>query len=583
MQAWCQRAFGLGFWAVVFLFPLGPFAVVSIPPLSAQETQQPAAAPQQQEQDLVNQSEAPGLSDSDRRRARESLEDELGGAYEKWLEQDVGYIITDEERRVFNDLANDEEREQFIEQFWLRRNPDPESLANDYKEEHYRRIAYANQHFASGIPGWKTDRGRVYIMYGPPDEIEAHPSGGHYERPIEEGGGSTSTFPFEVWRYRYLEGVAQNVELEFVDPTMTGEYRLTIDPSEKDALLHVPGAGLSLLESMGMSDKVDRFTRTDGTHMPKRMIDESPGAGYATSTRYGGQFDRLALLANINRPPAIKFKDLEEAISTNIRFNVLPFQVRTDYVKVTNDTVLSALTVGIQNRDLAFQNNTGVQKAVVNIFGRITTLTRRVVQTFEDTISLDVPESLLEQSLDKSAVYWKSIPLRPGLYRLSLALKDVNSGNIGTVELRMEVPKFEEEELASSSLILADQLEKVSTSRVGIGQFVIGDSKVRPAVGSTFKKDQKLGVYLQVYNLKPDMSGRKPSATIQYALMKGDQTIFEAQENAADLPDASPSQVNIEKLLPLASLEPGKYKMKVTVTDSISKHSLSRDAEFTLQ
>ncbi|MBI4479817.1 MAG: GWxTD domain-containing protein [Acidobacteria bacterium] len=567
MQGLYRRALGLSFWVVVVFLPAT---------LSAQELQQ-------QPGDLVNQSQAPGLSDKDKARQQEALQKELEGAYRKWLSDDVGYIITDEERKVFRSLQNDEEREQFIEQFWLRRNPDPESLTNDYKEEHYRRIAYANQHFASGIPGWKTDRGRVYIMYGPADEIEAHPSGGHYERPVEEGGGSTSTFPFEVWRYRYIEGVAQNVELEFVDPTMTGEYRLTIDPSEKDALAKVPGAGLSMMESMGLADKVDRFTRTDGTNLPKRMIDSSPGAGYATSTRYGGEFDRLQLLANINRPPVIKFKDLEEAITTNIRYNVLPFQVRTDYVKVTDDTVLAALTVGIQNKDLAFQNTSGVQKAVVNIFGRITTLTRRTVQTFEDTISLDVPESLLEQSLEKSSVYWKSIPLRPDLYRLSLAMKDINSGNIGTLELRMEVPQFKEDQLATSSLILADQLEKVSTRRIGLGPFVIGDSKVRPAVGSTFKKDQKLGVYLQVYNLKPDISGRKPEATIHYSLLKNNQPVFETQENAAELPDASPSQVNIEKLLPLASLDPGKYTMKVTVTDTISKKSVAPSADFTIE
>jgi len=554
---------------------LAPVSSLVLTAYAQEKTDQP--------KDLVGQSEAKGLSDRDRAKQRESLEKELASAFKKWLNEDVGYIITDEERKVFLSLANDEEREQFIEQFWLRRSPDPEALTNDYKEEHYRRIAYANQHFASGIPGWKTDRGRMYIMYGPPDEIEAHPSGGHYERPTEEGGGSTSTFPFEVWRYRYIEGVGQNVELEYVDPTMTGEYRFTIDPAEKDALLYVPGAGLSTMEEMGLSSKVDRFTRTDGTRMPKRFIDSSPGAGYATSTRYGGQFDRLALMANINRPPAIKFKDLEEAISTNIRYNVMPFQIRTDFVKITDSSVLTALTIGLQNKDLAFNNSSGVQKAVVNIFGRITTLTRRVVQTFEDTIALEIPESLLEQSLGKKSIYWKSVPLRPGLYRLSLALKDVNSGNLGTLEMRLEVPEFSEDKFSTSSLILADQLEKVPTKRIGIGQFVIGDSKVRPAVGDSFKRDQKLGVYMQVYNMKPDMSGTRPAATIQYLLTKGDKTVFEAKENAADIPNASPAQVNIEKLMPLATLEPGKYKLKVTVTDNNTNQSISPTADFTLE
>ena len=152
-------------------------------------------------------------------------------------------------------LNNDEEREQFIEQFWLRRDPTPDTEENEFKEEHYRRIAYANEHFASGIPGWKTDRGRIYITFGPPDEIEDHSSGGFYERPPEEGGGETSTFPFQQWRYRYIEGIGNNIIIEFVDPTMSGEFRMTSDPSEKDALLYVPGAGLTMMEQMGLSDK----------------------------------------------------------------------------------------------------------------------------------------------------------------------------------------------------------------------------------------------------------------------------------------------------------------------------------------
>jgi len=345
----------------------------------------------------------------------------------------------------------------------------------------------------------------------------------------------------------------------------------------------VPGAGLSLMEQMGLSSKVDRFTQTDGTRMPKRMIDSSPGAGYATSSRYGGEFDRLALMANINRPPVIKFKDLEEIVTTNIRFNLLPFQVRTDYIKVTDDTVLAGLTVALKNKDIAFQNVTGVQHATVNIFGRITTLTRRVVQTFEDTLVLDIPASLLEPMLEKPSVYWKSLPLRPGLYRLSLAIKDVNSGNTGTMELRMEVPRYQEEQLATSSLILADQIEKVPTKRIGLGQFVFGDSKVRPVVGETFTRDQKLGIYLQVYNVKPDASGHKPAATIRYNLLKNNQSVLQLEEDGAKLPDASPSQMIVEKMMPLNTLEPGKYKLQITVTDNVTKKSVTPSADFTVQ
>ena len=195
------------------------------------------------------------MTEKERKAKQKKQRDELATPYKKWLNEDVAYIISDEERAAFKKLNNDEERETFIENFWLRRDPSPDTEENEFKEEHYRRIAYANEHYASGIPGWKTDRGRIYITFGPPDEIEDHSSGGFYERPPEEGGGETSTFPFQQWRYRYIEGIGNNIIIEFVDPTMSGEFRMTSDPSEKDALLYVPGAGLTLMEQLGMSDK----------------------------------------------------------------------------------------------------------------------------------------------------------------------------------------------------------------------------------------------------------------------------------------------------------------------------------------
>ena len=178
------------------------------------------------------------LSERQKKKKEEALRKELETPYRKWLQEDVAYIITDEERAAFKRLQNDEEREQFIENFWLRRDPTPDTVENEFKEEHYRRIQYANDHFASGIPGWKADRGRIYIVYGPPDERDEHPSGGTYQRPPEEGGGETTTYPFEDWRYRYIEGIGNDIQIEFVDPTMTGEYRMTCllhtSPSPRD-------------------------------------------------------------------------------------------------------------------------------------------------------------------------------------------------------------------------------------------------------------------------------------------------------------------------------------------------------------
>src|SRR6202795_4920894 len=255
------------------------------------------------------------VPEKQRKANAKALKIELSKTYRKWLDEDVRWIITDEEKSAFMQLSNDEERDQFIEAFWQRRDPTPDTEENEFKEEHYRRIAYANEHYASGIPGWKADRGRIYIVYGPADEIESHPSGGSYQRPIEEGGGETSTYPFEKWRYRYIEGIGNDINIEFVDTTMSGEYRMTMDPSEKDALLYVPGAGLTMYEQMGMSSKTDRFNRTDGTHL---------GTGNMPLPASMNQFERLEQFAKLQKPPQVKFRDLEALVSSSIRYNTLP-------------------------------------------------------------------------------------------------------------------------------------------------------------------------------------------------------------------------------------------------------------------
>jgi GWxTD domain-containing protein len=513
----------------------------------------------------------------DTKEREKSLRSETSDRYlKKWLEADVAYIITDEERAAFKRLTTDEERYQFIEQFWLRRDPSPDTVENEFKDEHYRRIAYANERFASGMPGWKTDRGRIYITWGPADQIESHPSGGSYDRPMEEGGGTTSTFPFETWRYRYLPGqdLGNEVILEFVDTTMTGEYRLTMDPSEKDALLMVPGAGLTMLEQMGLSNKSDRFTRSDGTR-----------AGYGFNDLNGSpnskQFDRLAQYAAIFKPPEVKFKDLETVVNTKLSYNLLPFDYRVDFLKITDTTVLTPITIQLQHKDLTFQNKEGIQRAVVNIYGRISTITGRQVQVFEDVVTVDSPESLFKQTLERSSRYQKQVPLMSGLYKLELVLKDLNSGNAGTVYKGFNVPKFPDDKLSASSIILADRIEKLSLKQVAAGQFVLGGSKVYPNTKepSIFNKSGMMGIYFQVYNLSLDQKTNKPSANVEYVLKSGDKEISRFTEDKEVLSGAS-QQMTIEKLLPLAEFEPGRYSLAVNVTDNLAQKSFSQIVRF---
>jgi len=515
------------------------------------------------------------LTDKQKKKQAEKLRKELETPYKKWLNEDVVYIITDEEKTAFKRLATDEEREQFIEQFWLRRDPTPDTEENEFKEEHYRRIAYSNDHYASGIPGWKTDRGRIYIIYGPADEIESHPSGGTYERPMEEGGGETSTYPFEQWRYRYLEGIGTNIIIEFVDPTMSGEYHMTMDPSEKDALTYVPGAGLTLMEQMGLSSKTQRFQNTDGTHL---------GQAFGGSSESMMEFNRLEQFAKLQKPPAVKFKDLEDAVTSKITFNILPMKVRADFFPLTEASVLTYVTLQFENKDMQFQAKDGVQKAAVNIFGRITTMTRRIVQTFEDTVTVESPNEMLQDYAKRSSIYQKAIPLPPGTYRLNVVVKDIVGGNMNNYETALNVPHVDNEKLMSSTIVLADLIEKVPTKSIGMGQFVIGTTKVRPRVTESFRRDEKMGIYLKLYNFGPDEKTQKPNGQIEYEVLKNgsNEKIFEFTEDIASLPGASASQVTIEKLLPLTKMQPGQYTLKLKITDRNRKQTLTPTAQFTV-
>ena len=548
-------------------------------------------------------------SDKEKLAAQKALRQELKGAYKTWLNQDVIYIITDEERKAFLSLGNDEERDAFIENFWLRRNPNPDSPENEFREEHYRRIQYANEHFAAGEPGWKTDRGRIYIMWGPPDSIDRHNGGGDYQyapgtystpgsayytgKTIDLGGQmqTTATVPFEVWHYRSLdtvEGEKQNVDLEFVDTCQCGEYHFTIDPSEKNAFAHTPGGN-------GMSE-----IGTDPKH--KTTGDpQNSGPDDKASLQTSKFFDRLQMAAILFAPPPIKFKDLDAFISEHKLLNgpVFPFEVRTDVVKVTDSMDMVPITLQIRIRDITFITKDGVAQGVVNILGKVTTITDRTVQTFEDTVQVEQPAELLGKTLDDDRVYWKALPLAPGLYRLDIAIKDVNNpSHVGIYGRALNVPAFHDEKLGTSSLILADKMNTVSSSEIGGGNFVIGNTYIRPRVSDSpakpvsFKRDQQLNFWMQVYNLGINDATKSNDATVTYQIVKTggadahsastDTVVFEKQLDSKDM-SAHSDQLTVEKTLPMAGLEPGKYKVTIKVNDAISKQEIAQSAPFVVE
>lgn len=553
----------------------------SVAPADAAGQAKPADPAKANAQDQSGDPLSRPISEKRKKENAKSLKHELKGEYKKWLDEDVRWIISDEERKAFMQLSNDEERDKFIEAFWDRRNPNPDSEDNEFKDEHYRRIEYANEHFAAGIPGWRTDRGRIYIVYGPPDEIDSHPSGGTYDRPMEEGGGETSTYPFEDWRYRHIDNIGEEVIIEFVDTCMCGEYHMTMDKGEKDALAKVPGAGLTMYEQMGLSDKSQRL---EGGGL------STLGPGPGSTNTQTKEFDTLEQFFKLNQAPAIKFKDLAEEVGHHITYNPMPFDVRTDFVKITGDTVLVPVTVQIRNRDITYVNKEGVEHGVVNIFGRLTNIGGKVAQTFEDAVDADVPAELLPREAENFKIYWKAVPLHPGRYKLDVVVKDVNGDRMGTVSRGIVVPDFSDDKLTNSSLIVADSVEPVPTNSVGTGMFVIGTTKVRPRVApadgkpAVFKRGQKVNFWMQVYNLSVDEKTHKPSATFEYDIVNA--TTNKPVVHAVDSSDKMGNlgdQVTLQKAVASANLDPGVYRIQIKVNDNISKQTVDPSATFAVE
>src|SRR5712664_2670662 len=498
-----------------------------------------------------------------------NVKPELKKAYKDWLEKDVAYIITDEERKAFKKLATDDERERFIEEFWRRRDPDPDTDENEFREEYYERIAYANEHYASGIPGWKTDRGRIYITWGKPDEVESHPSGGGYEREANEGGGSTTTDPFERWFYRYLPGVGSGIEIEFVDPTGSGEYRIARNPDEKDALLHVPGAGLTLAEEMGLSDKGERVANLGGI-------------GTANYTREADSpFNRSQVLADLSRPPAIKFNDLASAVNTPvIEDNPLSFDLRVDFFRQSDERVITAFTIQTDNQNLVFQDSGGLQQAQLNIFGRITHVSGRRAGIFEDPVITRATPQELTEAKDRKSAYQKAVALSPGRYRVDVIVRDIASGATGVRHMGFEVPKYDAAKLSTSTLILAVKLQGLG-DQPAVGMFTIGNVKVIPNVAGAYHRGAPVGVYMQIYNAGVDQTTLRPAVDVEYALMKDGKELGKQLEDWRGNSDAG-QRLTLSKLIDSRGLTPGDYNVEVRVRDHVSGQSLVQSAKFTI-
>ena len=499
-----------------------------------------------------------------------NIKPELKEAYKRWLNNDVAYIITSDEKKAFLALQTDEERENFIAFFWLRRDPDPDTEENEFREEYYERIAYANEHFASGIPGWRTDRGRIYITWGKPDGVESHPSGGAYDRPAYEGGGTTTTYPFETWFYRHLDNVGDGIEIEFVDPTGTGEYRIARNANEKDALLFVPGAGQTTAESLGLESRADRVSGINQNNLNYLRNQDTP-------------FERMRIINDLHRPPQVKFGDLQDVAGGDSGIfdkDTVNFDVQVDFFRQSDDRVIATFTVQTDNGELAFANEGEIQTARMNIFARITAVSGKRSGIFEDSVVTNATAADLGEAKLRKSVYQKAIALQPGTYKVDVVVRDVASGKRGIVNKGFTVPRYDEKKLSTSTMVIAAKLRSTEESDIG-SMFIIGNAKVIPNLNGNFRRGQDVGIYMQVYNAGIDQTTLRPAVDVAYVLSKGGKELFTTNEDWTGLSDSG-QRLTLAKLIPTDNFDKGDYEIKIVLKDRVGGQVVENKKSFSI-
>ncbi len=326
--------------------------------------------------------------------------------FKRWLDHDVVYIITREERDVFGKLSTDDEKTRFIEQFWRDRDPDPSTPGNEYKEEHYRRLAYANEKFSTGKPGWKTDRGMIYIKFGPPDRRQTNPTGGRVYRTQQELLASASdhaeqhmtALPFEVWEYRKIEGIGEEVSFEFVAKEGGVDYSLALDPDEKDALFFNTGSNI-----------VKRRDRRRGL-----------------KTFHANALDRLETLVAAQRPRP--FNPPREFVSVRVDFSRMPFQIETEVTPVSEHS-LCKVHVYVPRSSLSFDRVADKYKARMDLEIFIRDIRKLVVAQKSDSVEAELDKSELSRSGGETFHYDTAFSLPPGRYLVEVWIKDAIGGD----------------------------------------------------------------------------------------------------------------------------------------------------------
>lgn len=437
----------------------------------------------------------------------------------QWLEEVVPFIISSKEKEVFKSLPNEEERGKFIESFWRVRDPDPGTPENEFKIEYYRRIAFANKFLGTAaILGWRTDRGRIYILLGPPGEIR---------QDFSPSGSSllTSHAATETWSYMGLPGknLPYNLEFVFVDKFGTGNY----------------------------------------------VLKSNTEFGDLSSMHY--HFDYMEYIAEVMKTPYENLKELQGIVTTQVTYDLIPMSYNLFYLKGSTEKTFVPLVIEFPYSKLPNKEIEDKYYFSLTFIINISDKLGQVIHQRSKDINFNHTQAELNLLNDKSFQMQTFLSLEPEDYKIHLLVSDNFSGKIGTLHQEISVPMFGRDDLALSDVILSHKTYKADSKK---GNF----ERIFSEVNKTFNPDQELNLYFEIYNLALSTDTGLNHFSIEYFFFR-DKDLITHIPSIKPSPTAQ-SDCRVQTSFMPRNYKPGQYTLQVKVIDSISGKSTTKSARF---
>jgi GWxTD domain-containing protein len=488
--------------------------------------------------------------------AGETVKD-LPRLLERWPDQYVRWIITDAERNAYRALVTDEARLDFIERFWARRDPTPETPLNELRRDYLERFAYVLNHFGAGKPGWATDRGRIYLLLGPPHSVQRNPMGRYsLERPSE------------IWTYNNLPvpGVPASLDIHFVDFRGTGDFEMVSDLESTAPVAMQFGTAESPLLAwslrrryLGMVDPrtgLDTFKEVDASIITQREL------------------DLQQQIREIGEAPKRALRSLDEVVEARVSFARLSLEATAGLLYTDGDAFRVPVSLAVPYAELASRREAGKILFDVDYLIRLLDEGGNEAGRVEDRLSLSFPEDQASKAASLKLALEENLEARPGAYRLQVVLRDNTGEKLGTFEQPFEVRARKPDTLELSSLFVAGAL--VDSVPGSSGPFQFGTIRVIPSHDRSFAADQELGLYLQAYGAVPKEDGRRRLKVDFFVMKEG--RLFLGVPSATVFPDTEPA--GIRASIPLGKCPPGDYVIRVRVSDQVSGQTAEREATF---